>query len=122
MFHQGTCLAFPSPGVKYTRSMDDPHPIRGIADYAQVDPAIRQWCKSHSLTLGTNYKDCDVRSVDVVGPSGKKCQVWIDAPENGTVMIHVWPYAAPHERLTVHVEDIGSALERAYDLAAQFIA
>jgi hypothetical protein len=102
--------------------MRDSYPIHRIASYALVDPTIRRWCEAHSLTLYTDYKDYDVRTVDVVGPGGAKCQVWIDPPEHGEVIIHICPYAPLHERLTVRVEDIAAALEQAYDLAAQFVA
>jgi len=102
--------------------MGDLYPTHRIASFALVDPAIRRWCEAHSLKLCTDYKDYDVRSVDVVGPSGKTCQVWIDPPEQDSVTVHVWPYAPPHERFTVHVESIAATLERAYDLAAQFVA
>jgi hypothetical protein len=78
-------------------------------------------CEAHSLILCTDYKDCDVRDVDVVGPGGTKCQVWIDPPEHDGVTVRIWPYAPPHERLTVHIEDIAAALEHAYDLAARFV-
>ena len=101
--------------------MSDSYPIHRIASYALVDPAICQWCEAHSLILCTDYKDCDVRAVDVVGPGGTKCQVWIDPPEHDAVTVHIWPYAPPHERLTVHIEDIAAALEHAYDLAARFV-
>ena len=100
--------------------MSDLYPIRRIASFALVDPAIKQWCSRHSLQLFTDYKDYDVRSVDVVGSNGKKCQVWIDPPEQENVTVHVWPYAPPHERITVPVPDIFSALERAYRLASDF--
>jgi hypothetical protein len=104
-----------------TSFMRDPYSIHRIAGYAVVDPAIRQWCEVHSLVLCTDFKDYDVRSVDVVGPGGRKCQVWIDPPEDGLVTVHIWPYAPPHKCLTVRVEDISKALEQAYDLAAQFV-
>src|SRR5262249_61554158 len=101
--------------------MPDPYPIPRIGSYALVDSAIRQWCNAHSLTLVTDYKDYDVRSVDVVGPGGKKCQVWIDPPAHDTVTVHIWPYAPPHERLTVPIEEIRDALGKAYDLAVRLV-
>jgi hypothetical protein len=97
------------------------YPIHRIASYALVDPAIHQWCEAHSLRLYTTYKDYDVRSVDVIGKGGAKCQVWIDPPEHDAVTIHIWPYAPPHERLSAPVEDIAGALDRAYDLAARLL-
>lgn len=102
--------------------MSNPYPIHRIASFGLVDGAIREWCRRHSLVLSTDYKDYDVRSVDVVGPGGKSCQVWIDPPVNGTVTIHVWPYASPHERLTVGIEEISTALEQAYAMAARLVA
>lgn len=102
--------------------MSDLYPIHRIASYALVDPAIREWCKRHSLILCTDYKDNDVRSVDVVGPGGRKCQVWIDPPEHGAVTVHIWPYGPPHERLTTSIEDVSKALEQAYELASSLVA
>jgi hypothetical protein len=102
--------------------VSDLYPIQRDPRYALVDPAIRRWCEEHRLHLYTTNKDYDVRSVDVVGATGKKCQVWIDPPQSGTVTVNVWPFAPPHECITVPVDDIGPALERAYTLAAQFVA
>ncbi len=77
--------------------MEEPYPIHRIASYARIDSAIHQWRQDHLLMLCTDYKDYDVRSVDVVEPSGMRCQVWIDPPEHDNVTIHVWPYAPPHQ-------------------------
>src|SRR5947209_16462373 len=76
--------------------MSDDYPIKRIASFALVDPAINEWCSTHSLHLFTDYKDYDVRSVDIVGSNGKKCQVWIDPPENENVTVHVCPYVPQH--------------------------
>ena len=97
------------------------YPIQRIASYAVVDPVIQRWCKAHSLMLFTDYKDYDVRSVDVVGPTGAKCQVWVDPPQNDNVTIHIWPYAPPHERMTIRIEDFAEALEKAYILATSHL-
>ena len=99
--------------------MSNPY-INRIASYALVDAAISDWCKRHSLSLVTDYKDYDVRSVDVVS-AGRICQVWIDPPEHGVVTVHIWPYGSPHKRLTTSIEDIAKALDRAYDLALRFL-
>ena len=101
--------------------MTEPYPIHRIASYTLVDPAIRDWCRRHSLFLLTDYKDYDVRSVDVVSSRGRKCQVWIDPPEHGAVTVHIWPYGPPHERLTTSIEDFAKTLEQAYDLACRLL-
>lgn len=72
--------------------------------------------------LCTDYKDYDVRSVDIVGSNGMRCQIWIDPPEYDSVTIHVWPYAPPHQRFTVAIAHIRTALEDAYNLALNLVA
>ncbi len=104
--------------------MSNLYPIQRIPSYSLVDPAIRDWCSAHSLTLYTTYKDYDVRTVDVVDwnkPAGKKCQIWIDPPKEGMVTVNVWPYAPPHEKMTVPVENISAALEDAYVRARELL-
>jgi len=61
-------------------------------NYRKIDPIIAAWVSQHSLYLCTKYQDAEVRSVEVVSPSGKRCQIWIDRPGNGTVMVHAWDF------------------------------
>jgi len=69
--------------------MDELYPTPRIVSYALVDPAIREWCNRHSLTLYTSDKGSDVRTVQVVGATGTKCQIWVDPPQDDSVTIHV---------------------------------
>jgi hypothetical protein len=49
--------------------------------YAAIDPVISTWASRHSLTVYTQYKGGEVRSVDVVSSKGRKYQIWIDLPK-----------------------------------------
>ena len=101
--------------------MSDPYSIPRIASYKLVDESIRAWVAEHHLNLCTDYKDYDVRSVDVVGPEGKQCQIWIDPPKGDSVVVNVWPYGPPHEKWEVPIEDIRATLERAWQRAVEHV-
>ena len=117
-----TFIVFLRRQPRNTSFMPGDYPIRRTPSYAPIDGAIHHWCNAHLLHLFTDYKDYDVRSVDVVGSNGRRCQVWVDPPEKGLVTIHIWPYAPPHERITVPIEDVALALEKAYEQALQLVS
>jgi hypothetical protein len=81
--------------------------------YESIDDAIKSWASKHSLSLYTEYKDSEVRSVDVVDHSGKKFQIWIDKPTDGIVGVHAWDYKKRRKDWEPAVADLEETLEQA---------
>ena len=81
--------------------------------YTTIDPIIEAWVNKHSLTLYTKYQDSEVRSVSMVGASGRKFQVWIDQPLGGSVGVHVWDYKKRRQDWKVDADELDEILEMA---------
>lgn len=91
--------------------------------YESIDPVIAAWATEHALHLYTTYRDEEVRSVDLVGSNGRKCQLWIDAPDqSGNVQVHVWDYKKRRENYTAMTGDLRRSLEQAYVTATKWLA
>lgn len=45
------------------------------ATYDPIDPELYGWATRHGLHLLTKYKEGEVRSTDVIGTAGNKCQI-----------------------------------------------
>ena len=61
--------------------------------YSSIDPIINNWVDANGLHLYKEYKDIEVRSVDVVNADGQRCQIWIDKPNDaGLIGVHVWDF------------------------------
>lgn len=90
--------------------------------YESIDPTITAWAAKHTLHLYTTYRDEEVRSVDLVGSNGRKCQLWIDAPDqSGTVQVHVWDHKKRREDCKATVADLTRCLENAYATAIKWL-
>jgi len=90
--------------------------------YDQIDPAIQAWASNHTLPVYTQYKDVEVRSVELVGVSGQKVQIWIDQPLYGWVGVHVWNYKKLRQDWKVQTNKLEATLEQAYQKAMDWIA
>jgi hypothetical protein len=69
--------------------------------YISIDRAIGSWAARHRLTLFTRMAGTDgmeVRSVYLSSRAGECCQIWIDPPREGIVVVH----AADVETLSEH--------------------
>ncbi len=91
-------------------------------NYTVIDPIIVQWAKHNSLTLGTNYKDYEVRSIDIVSRAGNRCQIWIDIPIDGTVKVHVWNYKKKRIDWDIPVNDLRTCLDQALIVANEWLS
>jgi hypothetical protein len=91
--------------------------------YASVDPTTTAWAAKHTLQIYTKYRDEEVRSVDLVGTNGRKCQLWIDAPDkSGNIRVHVWDYKNRREDYKATVADLARCLEQGYAIAMEWLA
>lgn len=85
------------------------------ADYSEVDPMLYAWAQRHSLKIRTEYKDYDVRSIDVAGDSGKLYQLWIDPPDKmEKVGIHAWDYKKRKADIQSPLSEMDKNLEVIY--------
>jgi hypothetical protein len=81
--------------------------------YSVIDPTIQTWAQRHGLSLFTQYKDSEVRSVDVVEKSGRKFQIWIDRPKGDRVSVHAWDYKKRRQDWDASIADLDNFLEEA---------
>jgi hypothetical protein len=83
--------------------------------YASLDPTIKNWATAHSLTIFTVYKDVEVRSVELINPRGKRCQIWVDPPDAlGRVGVHAWDYRKMTRDSVVQMSELSTSLEDIY--------
>jgi hypothetical protein len=91
-------------------------------NYESIDPIITAWAARHTLHVYTTYRDEEVRSVDLVGSDGYKCQLWIEAPDqSGSAKVHIWDYKKRREDFRTTYADLDRRLEQAYATAMKWI-
>jgi hypothetical protein len=89
--------------------------------YNSIDPVIQEWAKKHSLPVYTQYKDVEVRSMELVSVNGKRAQIWIDKPLHGLVGLHAWNYKKLRRDWNVSMAKLDSALEQVYQVSMAWI-
>jgi hypothetical protein len=88
-----------------------------LSDYSQIDPALYSWAQKHKLNVLTVYKDCEVRSVDVVRNSANRYQIWVDLPnEKNEVGIHAWDYKKRKADIECSLAELENKLEEIYSM------
>ena len=90
--------------------------------FASIDPTIRAWASEHKLHVYPKHRDDEIRSVDIVGRDGNKCQVWIEAPgQDGNVRVHVWDYRTVRKDRATTAGELDLSLEQAYTTARKWL-
>ena len=90
--------------------------------YETIDPIITAWASKHTLQIYTTSRDVEVRSIDFLNPSGRKCQLWIDPPDpQGIVQVHVWDYNRWRQDSKATILDLSRCLEQAYETAMKAV-
>lgn len=98
-------------------------PLDQLADYSEIDSTLNAWALRHGLNIYTTYKDYDVRSVDVAGGSGKRYQIWIDAPDSEKqIGIHAWDYKKHSAEITSGITELANQLEDVYGIVQSWDA
>jgi hypothetical protein len=65
-----------------------------VPTFAQLDPILVAWANDRGFPLLTSYKEVEVRSFDVDGPSDTRCQIWVETRRGRRrVSVSVWDYA-----------------------------
>ncbi len=80
--------------------------------YAAIDSILQRWSRRHGLSIATDYKDDDVRSVELTDQKGRRYQIWIDPPdEEGSVVVHAWDYRKQRTDTMANVGDLENHLD-----------
>ena len=83
-------------------------------NFSQVDPTIHAWARANNLPLSIRYQDSDVRSFELVGPSGR-AQLWVEVNEQ--IKVCVWDFRKRKEFFVTELSGLDAALDRAARLA-----
>lgn len=80
-------------------------------NFEEVDPILLRWSETHRIPLSTEYRGEPVRAFDIVGSTGAKCQIWIEAGEG--LVVAVWDYRERIEKFAASEDDLFSCLDAA---------
>ena len=81
--------------------------------YSSIDPVIKVWTTRHTLTLYTEDRETEVRTVDIVNEFGRKFQIWIDRPIDDVVSVHAWDYKKKRQDWKIQASKLGGVLDEA---------
>lgn len=59
-------------------------------NFTSIDSIIEQWSRDNDLPLYTQYREAEVRSFEVVLPTGERRQIWVE--NDGKLTVSVWDY------------------------------
>jgi len=80
--------------------------------YVAIDPILQRWARRHGLSISTEYKDEEVRSVELTDQTGRRYQIWVDPPdERGTIAFHAWDYHKQRSDAKASIRDLESHLD-----------
>ena len=91
-------------------------------DYEKIDPIIERWANDNRLCVFKEYKEIDVRSIELVDDKGTRFQIWIDPPDNaGLIGLHVWNFKKKRRDFLVSAIDLNEYLENALRIARSWM-
>jgi len=88
--------------------------------YLKIDPILKRWACDNDLHIYTSHQDYDIRSLDIVSPSGKRFQLWIDELDvNEKSTVHIWDFKKKRKDyqcdLNVLVDNLNMAYRKIID-------
>jgi len=89
--------------------------------HGAIDGLLNDWADANRLQVSTDYRDEEVRSLDLVSRKGKRYQIWLDAPRNGRVGVHVWNYKERRVDLDIAQTELIAALDTVLSAAHQWM-
>jgi len=96
-----------------------------VKTYELIDQELYAWAASYGLEIFTEYQDFEVRSTDVLGNAGTKCQIWVEPTGTSTFVVNIWNYqkkqAKRLKQLRASKADIRNRLEEAYQTAREWL-
>lgn len=91
--------------------------------YESIDAVIHGWARDHKLSVFTECKDYEVRSVDLVASDGTTYELWIDPPtKKGVVAVHAWDHEQTRLDYAVPVAELAIALDAVYSAVLDWIS
>ena len=84
-------------------------------NFTKIDPTIRAWAARNRRPLSTQYQDAEVRSFELVGPSGR-AQVWVEV-EGDVVTVYAWDYRRQKQTFSSDPPTLEEALDQALQVA-----
>jgi hypothetical protein len=91
--------------------------------YESIDTVLDAWASDERLWISREFKDSEVRSVQIVSDTGNKVQIWVDRPtEAGVVGVHAWDYRDRREDMAVAVSSLRKALDTVTAIAREWLA
>ncbi len=90
-------------------------------DFSTIDKILNDWAKKYGLFIYTQYKDCEVRSIDVVDDLGGTYQIWLDITPDAQIIINCWDKKKQKKEFTCSYDKLGICLEKAYSTVEQWI-
>lgn len=87
-------------------------------NYTLIDSILEVWADNHALHVQTEFKDFEVRSIDIVSPEGVRFQLWVDKPnQDGDTNVHVWDMRKRRKDFPTTLAVLENQLEAAYQQA-----
>ena len=99
-----------------------------MSRYALIDPILSQWAEARALHWYTDYQDTEVRALYLRVERRDRVQVALAPPDNGQVAIRIGQNRNGLSRLsrleilTVPVAELARGLDRAMDLADDWLS
>ncbi|MBW3625823.1 MAG: hypothetical protein KY468_20715 [Armatimonadetes bacterium] len=87
-----------------------------MLDFEAVDQILTPWAMRHGLLIGTEFKDTEVRTANVVDDSGGEYVIWLaDAADPmGGIEVCVWDKVDPAVTFHAQMDNLDEVLEEAY--------
>ena len=94
--------------------------------YARIDTTLMPWAKRRGLFVATQYKDEEVRSIQIVDDAGECYGLWLGVPAGDSVSVSITDHAGPSRQIrrqtfTSSITDLTQTLESAYAVVDSWI-
>ena len=89
--------------------------------YEDFDEMLETWARRHGLSVSTQYKDEEVRSVAIVDDDGCEYQLWLELLPPDRVKVTAWDYADRRQTQITEPSALPEALEYVYGSVEQWI-
>lgn len=88
---------------------------------SHVDSSLQELCDQHGLTLYTEYKGENVRSISLVDDAGCAYQIWLEESDSRDFDVCCWDFEEKRHREASSEEELAVALVNAYQQVLSWI-